>query len=129
MAKMGRPTVELDWDLLRKICSFPVAQKDIAWIMDVSIDTLANRIRKKFKCTFSEYLDKNKALYRLKLHQKQYEVAMKGHATMLIWLGKQHLGQSDVSVQYEGDISQANNIAPLIIDTSGVHVPKEELEE
>lgn len=29
------------------------------------------------------------------LEEKQYEVAMEGNVQMLIWLGKQHLGQTD----------------------------------
>ena len=29
------------------------------------------------------------------LREKQWEVAMEGNVQMLIWLGKQHLGQSD----------------------------------
>ena len=29
------------------------------------------------------------------LEEKQYEVAMEGNVQMLIWLGKQHLGQSE----------------------------------
>jgi len=32
---------------------------------------------------------------RIKLAQKQYEVAMSGNVTMLIWLGKQYLSQSE----------------------------------
>ena len=29
------------------------------------------------------------------LRRKQYEVAMGGNCTMLVWLGKQYLGQTD----------------------------------
>ena len=32
------------------------------------------------------------------LEEKQYEVAMEGNVQMLIWLGKQHLGQTDKPV-------------------------------
>ena len=32
---------------------------------------------------------------RMKLAQKQFELAMDGNVTMLVWLGKQYLGQTD----------------------------------
>ena len=31
----------------------------------------------------------------MSLRRKQYELALEGDRTMLIWLGKQHLGQSE----------------------------------
>ena len=37
----------------------------------------------------------------MKLRRKQIEVAMSGNHTMLIWLGKNMLGQSDTPMQDE----------------------------
>jgi hypothetical protein len=36
----------------------------------------------------------------MSLKRKQFDMAMKGNVTMLIWLGKQTLGQRDVPADY-----------------------------
>ena len=44
---------------------------------------------------YAEFLTKGRAEQKLKLRRKQFQVAMKGNIIMLIWLGKQMLGQAD----------------------------------
>ena len=39
--------------------------------------------------------EKDKELRLVELRKKQFEMAMDGNVQMLIWLGKQYLGQSD----------------------------------
>ncbi|RJQ55930.1 MAG: hypothetical protein C4521_01015 [Actinobacteria bacterium] len=48
-------------------------------------------IRKRF----SEELTKGRQNGKISLRRKQWEAAKNGNVTMLIWLGKQWLGQSD----------------------------------
>lgn len=73
--------------------------------LGMNIDTLAARIKEKFGLSFSEYKAKKQEVIRIKLFQKQFDVAMDGNVTMLIWLGKQYLGQSDkVTVQEEVEL-------------------------
>lgn len=91
----GHAASKIDWDMFNKLCSFPIKQDDISWIMDVSVDTLAREIRAKFDLTFAEYMTKRQATLRMALLQKQYQVAMGGNVSMLIWLGKNWLGQRD----------------------------------
>ena len=40
----------------------------------------------------------------MSIRRKQYELAMAGDKTMLIWLGKQLLGQSQNGTEAEGEI-------------------------
>lgn len=57
--------------------------------------------------TFEGFLGKNKEAreawdagpptFKLSLRRAQMKLALSGHATMLIWLGKQYLGQRDKS--------------------------------
>ena len=47
--------------------------------------------------SFSEYLKKHGAKGKMSLRRKQFEVANAGSIPMLIWLGKQQLGQADKS--------------------------------
>lgn len=58
------------------------------------------------KYNFGEYIKQGKEHIKQKLRQAQIDVALKGNATMLIWLGKNMLSQSDNPVD-------ANNNAPL----------------
>jgi hypothetical protein len=68
-----------------------------------------------FKCdrhtlanNYSPEITKGKASGKIKLRRKQFDVAMKGNTTMLIWLGKQILGQNDQNV--------GEDYSPLPID-------------
>ena len=45
--------------------------------------------------SYAEFLTKGRAEKRMKLRRLQWESAEDGNVTMLIWLGKQELGQSD----------------------------------
>jgi hypothetical protein len=44
---------------------------------------------------FCEFVTKGRSERKFKLREKQYELALSGNATMLIWLGKNELKQSD----------------------------------
>lgn len=44
---------------------------------------------------FDEFLTKGRIELKKSLRKKQIDVAKKGNVSMLIWLGKQYLGQSD----------------------------------
>ena len=49
------------------------------------------------KYNFADYIAKGRAELKRRLRAAQLKVAMGGNATMLIWLGKNILGQSDAS--------------------------------
>ena len=44
---------------------------------------------------FADYLTKGRAGMKRRLRSVQLTTALGGNATLLIWLGKQYLGQSD----------------------------------
>lgn len=94
-AKMGRPRKELNFDELEKLMGLQCTLREIAGWFDMSEDTLETRVKEEYGETFSEVSVKKKSTGRIPLRRKQYEVAMAGDKTMLIWLGKQYLGQAD----------------------------------
>lgn len=51
--------------------------------------------RETLKYNFMPYIEKGRAELKQRLRHKQIQVAMNGSAAMLIWLGKNILGQSD----------------------------------
>ena len=93
--KAGRKEVKFDWEKLNIILRFGGTKKDSAEIMEVSEDTIERRIKKEYDMTFTEYKTQKMAYMRMKILQKQYEVAMRGNVSMLIWLGKQNCNQVD----------------------------------
>jgi len=84
---VGRPRKQLDTELIEKLASIFCTNEEIASVVECHPDTLADN--------FSEYIKKGKEKGKMSLRRRQYEKAMSGHSTMLIWLGKQYLGQKD----------------------------------
>lgn len=85
--RTGRPPKKVDARKVKKLAGFGLSLAEIAAVMDVSHDTIERR--------FKDALKAGRERRNGSLRRKQYEVAMTGNATMLIWLGKQHLEQSD----------------------------------
>jgi hypothetical protein len=95
MAKMGRPLIKIDQAQFEKLCSIMCTLTDIAGFFDCSPDTIENWCKKTYHMTFSDIYKRKSANGRVSLRRKQFEVAMSGDKVMLIWLGKQQLGQRD----------------------------------
>jgi hypothetical protein len=55
---------------------------------------------------YGELIREAKASRRIRLRQKQYQKALEGDTGMLIWLGKQELGQTDERHVRYGDLSR-----------------------
>lgn len=97
---MARPNIDIaklefdGWDQLDALIVW-ANQAYCAEKLGISVDTLARRIKEKFNCGFADYKHKRTEPMRVNLLKKQYDVAMNGNVSMLIWLGKQHLGQKD----------------------------------
>lgn len=84
---MARPKKEVDEELLYKLAQIHCTMREMSDIVGVSVDTLKRR--------YADLIDKGKSEGKMRLRRKQVEVAMSGNHTMLIWLGKQMLGQSE----------------------------------
>jgi hypothetical protein len=78
---------------------------EIAEFCGCSVDTLTRR--------FADVLVKSRAGLRAKLRRAQMKAALGGNTTMLIWLGKQMLNQSD---KVEIDPKSAAETAKAIKD-------------
>jgi len=88
---MARPTkYNIKGEEVQKLSKFGMTNIEIADFFGCD----ESLIRK----SYSEYLTKGRAEMKLRLRQLQWKSAEKGNAVMLIWLGKQMLGQSDIPV-------------------------------
>lgn len=84
---MARPKLEIDPKIVEAMAYAGAPNTDIAAFLGVNEGTIRKR--------FSDLLEKTRAGRRTKLREYQWELAKKGNPAMLIWLGKQYLGQSD----------------------------------
>jgi len=88
---MARPKLEINYDLVRELALIQCTQDEISSILHISDVTL--RKNKMFLDIYKEAQEQGKK----SLRRKQFDVAMTGNTSMLIWLGKQYLGQTDKS--------------------------------
>src|SRR5574343_1385285 len=95
--KIGRPDRFINWDKMDAALQFGARLIDIQGILDVSKNTVLRAIKLKHGLSFEDYRNLKMSTMRAKLLQKQFDVAMQGNVTMLIWLGKQHLDQKEKS--------------------------------
>lgn len=92
---MGRPVIEFDWDAFDRLCMLHCTAVEIAAYFDCSVDTVERRVKEKYGLTFAEVFNIKSGKGKVSLRRKQYEVAMSGDRAMLIWIGKNWLGQSE----------------------------------
>lgn len=108
----GRPKIEWgdkEFRTFEALCGIHCTEQDICSVMNVTDKTLNNILKKKYKMSFSECFKRFSANGRISLRKKQFEVAKAGNVTMLIWLGKQHLGQADRIGQETHDNSEGTH--------------------
>lgn len=84
---MGRPKLDIHDDEVYKLARLGASNVDIADFFGCAESTIRGR--------FCEILKKGRAERRNTLRQWQWDAAAGGNVTMLIWLGKQDLGQAD----------------------------------
>ena len=87
--------------------------EEIASALGCHYDTVRRRIKDE-KCEFSKRYKKGAADIRKSLRRKQIEIAKKGNVAMLIWLGKNLLGQRD----RERDDNERGDTTPIVINAS-----------
>lgn len=69
------------------LCGYGMTDREVADYLGIKEDTL--------RYNFAEYILKGKTNLKRTLRMTQLKVALAGNVTMLIWLGKNVLGQTD----------------------------------
>lgn len=91
----GRPKARIDWGFVGNMLEADCTATGIAAMIGISVDTLYVRCKTDNKIDFSAFSQQKRAKGDDLLRAKQFKVAMEGNPTMLIWLGKNRLGQAD----------------------------------
>ena len=85
---VGRPRkYNLDTKQVEQLAGYGCTDTEIASFFDISRTTLERN--------YEHYLTKGRESGKIRLRQYQWASAKKGNVAMLIWLGKQMLGQTD----------------------------------
>jgi len=98
----GRPPLVIDWEMVDRLCNIHCKGEEIAAALCMSYDSLARHCESEKGVGFADYIKEKSATGRSSLRRRQWEAAESGNVTMLIWLGKQHLDQTDAA-RFTGD--------------------------
>lgn len=95
---MARPRKELtdeDFDKLVAMVRIQCTQDEICAIFGMTKETLNARLQERGEESFSTLYKKHSDEGKASLRRMQWKAAENGNVGMLVWLGKQMLGQSD----------------------------------
>jgi hypothetical protein len=103
----GRPRIEFtekEWEQIDAMCGILCRKEEICAIVNCSEDTLERRIKERSGLGFAEYFTQKSSNGKMSLRRRQYNKAMDGDNTMLVWLGKNWLKQTDaVEMNHTGE--------------------------
>jgi hypothetical protein len=128
MAKMGRPRIDIDWDQFEKLCAMQCTEEEIAGFFGCTIDTINNRCKDHYGETFSDIFAQKRQLGKASLRRAQWTTALgrkgkAGNPTMQIWLGKNHLGQTDkTKTELSGEVG-APTLNVILATDDGPETP------
>jgi len=122
---MARPRIPIDWTEFDKLCALQCTLTEIAAWFKCDERTIERACEREQKQSFVDYYQTKAASGKMSLRRKQMQVALEGNVAMLIWLGKQVLGQQeqstmtatitqkgpDLGTLSDGDLEAAENLA------------------
>lgn len=94
MNKGGRPRAKISAEEIEKLGAINATQAEMAAWFGVTTQTIENRLQEP---KFRDAYESGRAHGRMSLRRQQIAAAAAGNPTLLIWLGKQLLGQRDVT--------------------------------
>jgi hypothetical protein len=90
----GRKEINIDLIELEKLCAMQCTNEEIAAWFNVSTRTIESRRK---QAEFAAVMNRGRAKGRISVRRAQMRLMDAGNAAIAIWLGKQLLGQRDVT--------------------------------
>lgn len=103
----GRRLEPINWNEFERMCFVQCTLEELAYAFDRDVATLQKEIKDQYGKTYSQVMEEKQSFGKTALRRVQMQKALKGDNTMLIWLGKNILGQTDKheeTVKVEGNI-------------------------
>lgn len=111
---MTRPEKPIDWKLVDDLLLAGCHGTEIAPHFDMHPDTFYRRVEEQYNMGFTDYSSQKKFKGDSILRAVQYKKAVKGDNSMLIWLGKNRLKQTDSPQEISVDSSTAKNFVDIM---------------
>ena len=93
---MSRPEKPINWEVVENLLVSGCLGTEIAAQFDMHPDTFYRRVEQQYGMGFTDYSSEKRCKGNAVLRAKQFEKAVKkGDNSMLIWLGKNRLGQKE----------------------------------
>ena len=113
---MARPHKHIDWELVDKLAQIQATGQEIADFLGLDYETLDSACKRVYKLGFPDYYRQKTGRGKISLRRSQWQLATEEkNPTMLIWLGKNHLGQRD---KFEDETVRDNNFTITITDAT-----------
>lgn len=104
---MARPRKTFDWEQFDKLCALQCTGEEIASFFQIDYDTLNAICKREADMGFSECFAQKSVDGKISLRRRQFQAAMEGNGTMMVWLGKNWLSQQD-SLQVDNTSSDGS---------------------
>lgn len=111
--KTGRPEKQIDKEQFEKLCQLQCTIEEFCCYFDCDDKTLTKWCKKTYGKGFSEIFNIKRGNGKISLRRKQFAVALEGNPTMLIWLGRNLLGQTD-KIDLSVDDKREGKLSDLI---------------
>lgn len=107
------------FEQLKGMASIMATCVECASAFGMTDDTLVKRLRERGYDNWPHFLGQHSSSRLMSIRRAQIEKALKGDTGMLIWLGKQYLGQSDhMSVDAHLTAGPPTEVRRTIIDVT-----------
>jgi hypothetical protein len=94
----SKPMDDRMFEQLISMIRIQCTAEEISGVLGMSVDTLDRRIKEREiegVTNFADLYKKHSGEGKASLRREQWKLAQAGNPTMLVWLGKQMLGQKD----------------------------------
>jgi hypothetical protein len=119
----GRKPIEIDLAELEKLCTLQCTNEEIAAWFNCSVRTIESYSKKP---EYTEVMARGRAKGRISVRRAQMKLLESGNATMGVWLGKQLLGQRDVTpIELTGSQGKPLEFSLEVIDAILAHNKKD----
>ena len=115
MARVGRPSIQIDKAQFEKLCGIHCTQEEIAGWFNCSVDTIERWCKNTYSVGFAETYKKYVGMGNISLRRMQFKQAERS-ASMAIFLGKQWLGQTDKIEQTVHEVEDLSPLAEMLRD-------------
>lgn len=110
----GRPQKNIDWDRVNKLLMAGCMGTEIAPQFDLHPESFYRRVEEKFNIGFTEYMTQKRCQGDSILREAQFDKAIGGDNTMLVWLGKNRLNQKETPNEISVDDKTVKSFGALM---------------